>query len=183
MVAKQQLATLKLVRELVFGLQPANFISSSVKIFAGSPAYDCKFCLAWNKICSLSAQNQFPNKLLMLPAKICTSGSLPRLPISMILFRPFTWCRFWLCYGLSRGRWMFFIDFLLTWVYRKVVFRSLWPSNSCMKRMSVPASRRWVAKLCRKLIAIGVDGVWTVWLELQGFDQAQEGGLINRSKM
>jgi hypothetical protein len=33
MVAKQQLAILKLVRELDFGQQPANFISSSVKIF------------------------------------------------------------------------------------------------------------------------------------------------------
>ena len=58
-------STLELVQELDFGLQPANFIPSSVKIFAGSPAYDCKFCLDWNKICSVSAQNQFLNKLLV----------------------------------------------------------------------------------------------------------------------
>lgn len=36
---------LELVRELDFGLQAANFISFIVKIFAGLPAYDYKFCL------------------------------------------------------------------------------------------------------------------------------------------
>ncbi len=39
------LVELELVRELDLGRQPANFILSSVKIFAGSPAYDCKFRL------------------------------------------------------------------------------------------------------------------------------------------
>ena len=36
---------LERVRDLMFGLQAANFILLSVKIFAVLPAYDCKFCL------------------------------------------------------------------------------------------------------------------------------------------
>src|SRR6516162_9737757 len=38
-----------------------------------------------------------------------------------------------------------------TCTYRAVVLKLRWPSRTWMVRRSVPASSRWVAKLCRKL--------------------------------
>jgi hypothetical protein len=51
----------------------------------------------------------------------------------------------------SNGLTIFFIDLSVTWVYMSVVFISLCPKSSCIKRISVPFSSKCVAKLWRKL--------------------------------
>ena len=55
---------LECVQNSINGLRTANFVSSGVKFFVGLPASDCKICLVWNKIFSLSAHHRNLNKLL-----------------------------------------------------------------------------------------------------------------------
>jgi hypothetical protein len=53
---------LEIAQTLISGLQLPNFIFNCVKIFAESPAFDCKICLVKNKIFAVSPQNQHLNK-------------------------------------------------------------------------------------------------------------------------
>jgi len=54
----------------------------------------------------------------------------------------------------SSGDGVLAIRVVATWAYREVEASSTWPSRTWMMRMSVPLSKRCVAKLCRKLCAV-----------------------------